>query len=125
MRGKATTNTAAAYLFVKRVSPPVLRRSCALVHVSAPRTVPTSENLISPAIDKTAAESDHTKPQWRESVKVVNQLVSGCLPVRRSVCDTRGFSANDASCVKTRSAGAPDVRASGLFIHPTVTVSYS
>lgn len=34
------------------------------------------------------------------------------LPLR---CDTRAFSANDASCVKTRSAGAPSVQRASVW----------
>lgn len=72
---------------------------------------------ISPRIDKL---SDHTE-NLADSNSSLLRLKAVCWIVVL-LCDTRVFSANDASRVKTGSAGAPAVRANGLFIHPAVTL---
>lgn len=107
----------------------MLRRSRALVHVSAPRTAPTGAEKAnqSAGVDKLllGVITERKLAETREPLELVYWFVQSCLLVRRLLCDTHGFSANDALRVKTRSAGAPAVSGSGLFIHPTVTLQPS
>lgn len=77
------------YLRVWRVPPRVLRRSCALVHVSAPWRAPDGTDELP---HRLSAESN-----W--PTRLLHRSVESCLPI--FFRDTRAFSANDASRVKT------------------------
>lgn len=103
--GCAPLSPDGSYLRVGRVAPAVLHRSCALVHVSAPRTVPEESNQPADR-QQPPTDSDDREPGREEWITA---------PLLTESADRRSFprhacalSDHDAARVKSaRAAGAP------------------